>query len=116
MTDVFFFGCLHDLGHYFHYLDGRRELRIDGLPWPSHSVDGGFQPPATDEEGQALRHVKDGWTVVAYWDRSVDKRPGSCSALIVHGVMTTPEAVELVGNAFPGCVRVPVVEIGACLS
>lgn len=122
MDDVLYFGCRGEAGHYFHRLNQFESLEPpEGFPW-GLTVDGRLQPPVQREprggytgagfrNGDAVRHVKDGWTAVAYWDRTVDSRPGSCSVLICRGVFTTPEVVARVRHVMPDCVRVDVKEI-----
>lgn len=129
---VYYFGCIKSKGHYFHDADNSYfpSIKIPpGFPW-GYSVDGELQPPHPDirklnenkyahlycgsdfKQGEAIRHVKDGWTCVAYWDRSIDSRPGSCSALICDQVLSTEEIIEAVRKVFPDCIRVEIKEIG----
>jgi hypothetical protein len=98
---AYYFGCrqLHVLGHYLFTPEMHSawfEL-TDVLPW-HYKIDSGLcpgtkgpngytMPYLTDPqvEGAAALHVKDGWTAVAFWDRSVDTRSGSNSAFILEG-------------------------------
>jgi hypothetical protein len=52
-------------------------------------------------EGWARLHRLNGWTALAFWDRSCDTRGGSNSALIARGEHTAAEMVELFRRAFP---------------
>lgn len=114
LPDVVYFGCRGGVGHYFHtparYSHGLHPP--PGFPW-GLEVDGKLQPPPVAvgrPDGLARRHVKDGWTAVAYWDRTVDRRPGSCSVLAAKGVLTTAEVVARVRAVMPDVVRLDVTE------
>lgn len=60
-------------------------------------IDTGYAPedPHQAEGGAALTHVY-GWTVLAWWDRSVDLRPNSNTALVIDAryATTTPQTVS----------------------
>jgi hypothetical protein len=94
-NEVLFFGCWGEIGHYLHNEDGRTVWHPEtiGLPWtkidgnlpPGHRDPRSYGDVSTDEqvEGWAALHHKDGWTALAWWDRSVDKRHGSNAAIFV---------------------------------
>ena len=119
---MLFFGCANDdIGHYlFTVIDGRlhdigasRRETWD-LPFPYEKLDGRFQPSAGDpfvephpnrwgarDEtlGVARLHHVIGmsgvtWTIIAMWDRSVDKRGASCAAVLVAEKLNFDELVE----------------------
>lgn len=52
-------------------------------------------------EGLAALHHKDGWTALAWWDRSVDKRHNSNSVLIAEGTFTADEMLDMGRRHFP---------------
>lgn len=68
-------------------------------PW-GVKIDGGLCPPQSFGEGRARLHHKDGWTAVAFWDRTVDTRPGSNSAYLAEGTFTFEEMVEMAKTRF----------------
>jgi len=79
--NVLFFGCEGQCGHFLRdKLDGQR--RYGSTPWKNDLDTGLLQEP--EEEGQVFFHQKDGWTAIAWWDRSgPDKRPGCNTAFLV---------------------------------
>lgn len=58
-------------------------------------------PDAAQPEGQALVHHINGWTVLAFWDRSVDGRFSSNSAFAFPCECTGEEAIEHAKREFP---------------
>lgn len=104
MTDVLYFGCIDSAGHYlWEFAGGRPRIlscrdprcrmlsRFDGLLCPADAT-----------EGVALRHDIHGYGVLAYWDRSVDSRPGSSSAFFLKGSHSNDELLAEARRAFPG--------------
>lgn len=102
---MLYFGPWDGLGHFMHMEEGRRpprEQKKEG-PWDPFKPggpDGGLQPEGPQEEGKALLHHKDGWTALAFWDRTVDHRGNSCSTYIAEGVFTFTEMVEMAKTRF----------------
>lgn len=114
---VFYFGCARYVGHYWWRPGGvdsegspchprtpsreeldelLREGDVDGKLVPVNRTDERDQP-----EGRALLHVRDRWTLLAFWDRSVDGRHGSNSVFAIEGVHDFASAVEAARAAFP---------------
>jgi hypothetical protein len=56
---------------------------------------------AQQRERRARLHHIDGWTVVAWWDRSVDQRRGSNSALLMRGTHDFHAVLLAAGESFP---------------
>ncbi len=56
-------------------------------------------------EGEPLLLHKDGWTMLGMWDRSGDRRGGSCSAFAFQAVLTLDEAVAAARRLFPGVIE-----------
>jgi hypothetical protein len=115
--DRFYFGCgPDDIGHYFWqpgpYRHGDRMLHEGrGQPW-SFTVDGGMQPLTTgvrrsaagsadQVEGACALHRKDGWTAIAWWDRSKDRRGNSCSVYAQRGEHDFAAMVAAFRESFP---------------
>lgn len=103
MPSVLFFGCWGPAGH---YLYAPRRRSVPGYYLPSsvqpHALDGKLAPADPQQrEGRARLHHLDGWTVVAWWDRSADKRMDSNSALLVHGTHSFAAVLLTAGDAFP---------------
>lgn len=79
--------------------------------WPYNEIDGTLQPgrvlwrdhwiqQGPMREGDAVVHHKDGWTALAIWDSSVDKRPGCSSTYIAKGTFTFEQMVEMAKARF----------------
>lgn len=112
MTLAYYFGCGRDSGHFW-WRPGDAPLPFYGPPRPDASgrppgcpfgyeVDGGVQPGGyrgdeptalrasyksglRDVEGPCRLQHRDGWTLIGWWDRSVDKRGACCSAFAMEG-------------------------------
>ena len=52
-------------------------------------------------EGETTHVVINGWTVISFWDRTVDSRGNSNSAFVIYGKFSFSEAVEISKQAFP---------------
>lgn len=119
--DVLFFGCWRDLGHY--WIDpgnvathGMRAAE-DKLPEELRHgrIDGGFCPGSPESledrrrdrktrpevEGEArLTHLA-GWTVLGWWDRSVDKRGACNSNIVARGIHDYTTMLEIGKRRMP---------------
>jgi hypothetical protein len=113
-TQVFYFGAWGAAGHFLWTPDGRTAWEAQRtLPW--RDLDGPLAgDPALEDtcrrrywssdhqpEGLARLHHLDGWTALAFWDRSCDTRFGSNSAVIARGEHSAAEMVEMLQRAFP---------------
>lgn len=112
-NEVLFFGCWSAPGHFLVNEDGHNvwQPQTIGLPWTK--LDGVLTPGRRDErsyggipideqiEGWAALHHKDGWTALAWWDRSVDKRHGSNAVLFAKGTHTVKEMLALGRRWYP---------------
>lgn len=130
---AFYFGCVDTSGHYLHSNHGREygfgELPssdhpnvvpkddLAGFPW-GWWIDGDLQPQGDQTEGRCVvHHVASEWTALAFWDRSVDKRPGSCSVFIAEGHHLFAGMVMLFKATFPRVIqrfRFPLTEHYVC--
>lgn len=113
---MYYFGPLEKPGHYLYREDGWTVSMFEDqdavCPWKHFEIDGKLQPGCPDPadrlrnrtrpmcEGEALLHHKDGWTALAFWDFTVDTRPGSSSTYIAEGILTFEEMVELAKTRF----------------
>lgn len=88
----------------------RGGLGIDGVLAPRVTVPtkadshGGYREHGRTyeaEQGVAALHVVDGWTAIAFWDRSVDKRGACNSNFVTHDVVDFDEMVRRSRAAFP---------------
>lgn len=104
--DNFYFGCWDRPGHFLFLPNGWQAHGSNvpkDFPCRDGALDGGFLPPNLPQnEGRAsLWHVS-GWTILTFWDRSVDSRTGCCSAFVMRGDLTFEQAVATSRNVFPG--------------
>jgi len=65
----------------------------------------GLLPPEVETQGVARLHHFNGCTLLAFWDRTGDSRPGSNSVFFIPGRVLFDEAVEAARKAFPGIWR-----------
>jgi hypothetical protein len=99
-TKLLYFGCIDQSGHYLWGDPQRRSFDFSDTPWDTQ-VDGGLCMQGGQPQGQAVLHQKDGWTAIAFWDRSVDSRPGSNSAFLADKLLSFDEIVALSKERFP---------------
>lgn len=97
-----YFGCWRELGHYLRFpgrtvrLSDRDEL---ALPWSDSLMDGGLlkngkRPDVYDGKVfWTAGGAKAFWYAFYWWDKSIDRRPGSNSGFYVRG-FGWPEAQE----------------------
>ena len=102
---LFYFGCLGHTGHYLHDVWHRKAWSQEQrLPWAP--IDAALTPDLpTEPQGIAAIHHKDGWTAVAFWDRSVDKRGKSNSAFFVAEETSFEHVMELAHLYFAPVMR-----------
>ena len=66
----------------------------------AQGIDGGFLPD-TNTEGIAKVQVMEGFTVVAFADRSADRRAGSHSTFVLSGVYPAETGIARAQELFP---------------
>lgn len=116
-----YFGYWGSPGHFLYKPDGNgarhsqlpTELRdiesLAGDPDKIKRYDDGVHGKKTvpfwdekdQEQGRARLHLIAGWTVLAFWDRSGDRRGGSNSAFLAEGKFTFDEMCALARQHFP---------------
>lgn len=97
--EAYYFGCQRESGHFW--------WRPDRLPYGASShvaqkvgplihpkIDSGFCPKRGIQGHAKLTQI-DGWTILSFWDNSVDSRPGSSSSFVARGAydLTTMQAI-----------------------
>lgn len=97
-----YFGCWDNrLGHHFYLPNGRDAGGYNTVrDWLGFGpVDGKLNPSSV--QGEAAIHWVNGWTALAWADRSVDTRGGSNSVVFLRGRFPFAEAVEQARRWFP---------------
>lgn len=102
-----YFGCWNGPGHFFRSANGKNlghyEEVVAELPFDG--VDNKLTPQANElgreVEGAAKLTVKDGWTALAFADRSVDTRGACNAAFIFHAELNFEQALEAARALFP---------------
>ncbi len=116
---MYYFGCYGHPGHFFHRpgqyepLSVGREVTAT-FPWSAAECDGELQPgteemkkgyptqrPDKQEQGICRIHHKSGWTALAFWDRSGDRRGNSCSTLIIDKELDFHDMIAEFQVSFP---------------
>lgn len=105
-VEAYYFGCNKQAGHYFYTpgMDGVRERVPANLPqlWQI-KYDGGLLPQQSKQiEGATSIHHLNGWTMIGFWDRSVDNRGNSNSAFFFDAEdLEFGTALALAKHLFP---------------
>ncbi len=100
----YYFGCHGGPGHYLWTEKGSMADMIAKtvLPFRYTILDAGFLPEVGNQnEGDGSLVQFANWTVVSFWDRSVDKRGGCNSAFVIPGRLTFTEAIDVAKAKFP---------------
>jgi len=99
---LLYFGCQRRSGHFFWAPNGRSYLYNPPIPPDlANGFDKAHPPQGTREANRyVVRHLH-GYTVLAFWDYSVDSRPGSNSAFIAPGNITDADVLALAAEYFP---------------
>lgn len=98
---AFFFGCGDGVGHYMFKQGMKKDSEAHDFrrtnPW-GYEIDNELAP----KDGTLAISQRNGWTVIACTDYSVDSRPGSnAAAFLAEGDFTREEMKELVERIFP---------------
>lgn len=98
---MIYFGCMGDVGHHYHRPNGRIMSYSEG-PFGT-KIDGLFAPLTGGKQVQGVAQLvyENGWTVLAFWDRSFDIRPDSNSAFLAKGEHTFEQMVKMAKKEFP---------------
>lgn len=72
------------------------------LPWRVAELDGGLLPKSKRQpEGRCVLRHQGGWTAMAFWDRSGDKRYNSNSVVLAEGEHDFEGLLDLFRREFP---------------
>jgi hypothetical protein len=116
VRDVLYFGCWHRPGHYLFCPNGGRAPR-NATPFgaDAEQLDRDCYKPgkrsnrfasecvetADQIQGAARLTHERGWTIFAFWDRSVDHRGGCHSTFVAPDTWTAEEMIDAARAAFP---------------
>ena len=98
---VLYYGCHKGVGHYLHNSTGNRICEHEGLPWHRAEIDGRLQPTGPQYQGRIAHHQRQGWTALAWWDRSVDGRGKSSSTVLINAEQDPEQALATAKAALP---------------
>ena len=125
MTErVYFFGVWRasGAGHYLYTPAGETLWMtrddVSFVPWLAHELDGGLtwnagewvvnganrwrkQATSAEVQGEAALHHKAGWTALAWWDFTGDRRGASNSVVFVDRLCGFDEMLSLFAARFP---------------
>jgi len=93
---IYYFGCRQVCGHYWHL--GTSSL-YEGTPWWGEKSE--LLPEYPQTQGIIRRTLFEGWKVLSFWDRSVDKRPGSYSLFATNADLSNEEFLEQAKAEYP---------------
>jgi hypothetical protein len=102
--EVLYFGWTYPAGHHLNRPRSRMGVsrRFDEQPWGT-KIDTGLCPAPEPKKinGHIAVHHKDGWTAVAFWDRSGDIRPGSCTVFLTGADVSASQLLALARRQWP---------------
>lgn len=98
--NVFYFGWIQHGGHWLESTKLPKYPHYDSTPW-GKKIDGGLAPQPDVVDGKIAEHHLDGWTAIAFWDRSGDRRPNSNTAFLVNCTMSVQELLGLARKQWP---------------
>lgn len=85
----YYFGCWNGLGHHLYNKDGRSVL-LDALS----NLDGELCPKSrTGYHAQLTRLPLLGYSALAWWDYTVDTRPGSNSIIFAPSISCSTDSI-----------------------
>lgn len=106
-VEAYYFGCHRESGHYWWYPDRLSDFRlregaiITKVGAGIHpKIDSGFCP-RPDVQGNGKLTEIDGWTVLSFWDNSVDKRSNSSSSFVARGAYDFAAMKAIAEAQFP---------------
>lgn len=113
MRILYYFGCIRDKGHYLwdsdssQYYADQMAAKVPGLnARVLKCMDGTFPPGGINEdEGFYQESIVPPVRIIAWWDRSVDKRHASNSAFIGYGYESAEAILDDAMIKFPSVMK-----------
>lgn len=109
-VEAYYYGCWQETGHYWHCGTKKGRSVAQRIGIDVYKVDTGFCPGAipgsqsfsrSKVEGEAALHHINEWTILSFWDNSIDDRPGSHSTFIVFGTYDYTIMCTIAERQFP---------------
>ena len=105
----YYFGCNTQAGHHLRTsMNGNLETldykKCAQLEFYTNNFDGAYPPHDTNMQGVvkvSRLTLKKNWTIFAFWDYSIDSRPGSHSTFIFSGLHNYDECVDIIREHYP---------------
>lgn len=114
-TTLFYFGCIRESGHYlwesgeYKYYAQQMARKIPNLnPMVLECLDGVYPPMFQGHgeiEGFYQESIVPPVRIVAWWDRSVDKRGACNSALVGYGFDNAEAMLDAAVTEFPSVMK-----------
>lgn len=101
--ECYYFGTYRVSGHYMFDMDMRHVQYYRRNPVPWDRIDGRLNPD-TEVQGVANLHHKDGWTAIAFANRTDDNRGGCNSVFFFKADFDFEQAVMAAQEYFPDVV------------
>jgi hypothetical protein len=102
MNDIFYFGCRREAGHYLWQGNRRAWDNVpDDFPCTTTPDAVFLSPKGPEVEGLASFCHLGGWTIISFWDRSVDTRGKCNSTFIARGCFDFDSMCAKSREAFP---------------
>ncbi len=99
--DFFFFGRRDEPGHGCHCpKTGNFSYYHRPDPFGSN-LDSGYAPKDSAVQFRCSLVQKDGWTLIAFWDNTIDKRGKSNAAFVAKGLLSFDEILEKAETSCP---------------
>lgn len=105
-TDAFYYGCWNEVGHFLFKPDGDSIREFNpcfpkDFPVKPGLLDGAFLGCQWGPQFEAVLSHVGNWTIISFWDNTVDDRPGSNSNFIFRGKLSFEEAIKMAKEVFP---------------
>ncbi len=102
---IYYFGCVGNVGHYLwdqNYCNPKMDSLPDDFPTLG-KLDGNFitSIDSKQTQGEVTYLWYNHYTIIAFWDRSIDSRLGSNSCFVLEGDLGYDEAIKLAKEAYP---------------
>lgn len=108
MSEIYYFGCVRNIGHYLFKPSERGPVQPHGpesrkMAW-ARICDGGLglgDDEEPQDEGRGTWAYIRGYSIVSFWDRTVDSRGGSTSSFLLKGMHSFATVIHTAENFFP---------------